>query len=74
MTNFVETKQMQDKCPEDYNKVDCICQTDDDCVNVENLNNWDGMTTGKCIPSNLNDTINVCEIFSWCPVEKDYGE
>lgn len=44
MTNFVETRQTQSKCEEDYHKVtDCICETDSDCpLNLPKDNNWNG--------------------------------
>lgn len=30
-----------------------------------------GILTGKCVFSDMNETINVCEIRGWCPVERD---
>lgn len=71
MTNFELTKQTQGVCAEDFNQVDCICQNDTDCQNIKDINfNWHGLPTGKCIETTENRTIKVCEIISWCPVEK----
>lgn len=47
MTNFVETKQTHGLCAEDYTKNDCLCQTDDDCKDIETDNSWNGIPTGK---------------------------
>ena len=30
-----------------------------------------GTQTGRCVSSDRLDDVNVCEINSWCPVEKD---
>ena len=30
-----------------------------------------GVPTGNCIKSSLNPEMRVCEIFAWCPVERD---
>ena len=30
-----------------------------------------GVRTGKCVKSDQNKSINVCEIYAWCPVELD---
>lgn len=43
MTNFMETKQTQSKCEEDYEAVDCICQSADDCKIDIPENNWNGV-------------------------------
>jgi hypothetical protein len=47
MTNFVETKQTQGLCAEDYTKNNCLCRTDEDCVAKETTNSWNGIPTGK---------------------------
>lgn len=71
MSNFVETRQNQDQCEEDYEEVDCICKNDTDCSNKMPSNSWNGMPTGNCIKSSTNESISVCEIETWCPVEKE---
>ncbi|CAF0928527.1 unnamed protein product [Brachionus calyciflorus] len=72
MTNFVETRQSQDLCDEDYTKVDCLCEQDEDCMNHLSVNNaWNGIPTGRCIESSINSTFKVCEISTWCPVERE---
>lgn len=69
MTNFVETRQTQSQCEEDYEQVDCICKNDTDCSKIIPMNTWNGIPTGNCIQSSTNESINVCEIETWCPVE-----
>ena len=31
-----------------------------------------GIPTGKCINSTEKKDTNVCELSSWCPIERDY--
>lgn len=71
MSNFVETRQTQSQCDEDYNEVDCECQTDSDCSKKLPTNSWNGIPTGNCIKSSVNESIKVCEIESWCPIERE---
>lgn len=72
MTNFVETQQTHGLCDENYLKNDCLCKTDNDCVNrVEPTNSWNGIPTGKCVTSSINSSVTVCQIASWCPVENE---
>lgn len=73
MTNFVETRQTQSKCEEDYRSVNCLCTLDTDCTMSQVGNNWNGIPTGKCIQSQHNASLKVCEIYSWCPVERDFN-
>ena len=30
-----------------------------------------GVRTGKCVKSDQNASISVCQIYAWCPVELD---
>ena len=30
-----------------------------------------GVRTGKCVKSDQNVSISVCQIYAWCPVELD---
>lgn len=71
MSNFVETRQTQSQCDEDYNEVDCECQTDSDCSTKVPTNSWNGIPTGNCIKSSVNESVKVCEIESWCPIERE---
>ena len=42
MTNFIETRQKQDVCHEDYTSSLFNCKTDDDCKAKVKNNNWNG--------------------------------
>lgn len=42
MTNFIETRQKQDFCHEDYTSSLFNCKTDDDCKAKVKNNNWNG--------------------------------
>jgi hypothetical protein len=44
MTNFVETKQTQGECHEDYTTSEFLCHVDQDCLIKQNtVNNWNGL-------------------------------
>ncbi|CAF0928545.1 unnamed protein product [Brachionus calyciflorus] len=69
MSNFLKTKQTQDRCPEESTKYKAICQNDSDCENLGSAaNSWNGIPTGKCIRKDNKTNI---KIFSWCPVEDE---
>ncbi|XP_035222015.1 P2X purinoceptor 4-like [Stegodyphus dumicola] len=71
ITNIVITSnQTQGKCPEDP-EVGTLCQSDSDCRQGLSFITGNGVQTGKCVKSDINKTLNVCEIFAWCPVERD---
>ena len=54
------------------NKINCICTNDSDCNHLSlTTNNWNGVPTGNCIQSIYNESLKVCEINSWCPVERN---
>ena len=38
---------------------------------VQNMLKGHGQETGKCVPSDRSPNIKVCEVGSWCPVERD---
>lgn len=42
MTNFVETRQSQSLCEEDFLRVNCTCKIDSDCLKNIPQNNWNG--------------------------------
>ena len=68
-TNVIVTpNQKQGKCPES-DKFDVKCESDADCPEGEAVNNGNGVRTGKCVRNEKNES--VCEIYAWCPVEKD---
>lgn len=72
MTNYIESTQSPGKCDEDDTKRQAICNTDNDCkIDESLLNLWNGVPTGKCIQSTVNAKKKVCEIYAWCPVERD---
>lgn len=72
MTNMIITpKQSQGKCPEDPKFKDVHCKTDNDCPNRKPVKNGNGIRTGRCVKSNRNASILVCEIYGWCPTEVD---
>ncbi|XP_015906759.2 P2X purinoceptor 4 [Parasteatoda tepidariorum] len=70
ITNVVITSnQTQGICPEDPEITKCT--TDADCVPGGSVITGNGVFTGKCITSDVNETVTVCEIKAWCPVERD---
>lgn len=71
MTNVVFTpNQTQGTCPEDP-QYGAICKNESDCTRGVPTNNGNGIQSGKCVQSAQNTSINVCEIYAWCPVEVD---
>jgi len=73
MTNMILTpNQTQAKCPEDPRFVDNQCDDDDDCSPaLMPVRNGNGVRTGKCVVSDRNGKVKVCEIYGWCPTEVD---
>ena len=81
MTNVVLTpNQTRGLCPEDASEMsDVICASNPSSVcregKVANLVKGHGTQTGNCVSSDRpiddRDDVKVCEIRSWCPVEKD---
>lgn len=70
ITNVVITaNQTQGQCPEDPDVSKCF--SDRDCRPGKALITGNGVYTGKCVTSDQNSTLKVCEIFGWCPVERD---
>jgi hypothetical protein len=49
------------------------CKTGDDCLqNFELIQKYDGIPTGRCNQTSLNNqTTGLCEIIAWCPVESE---
>lgn len=41
------------------------------CIRGTSLPIGSGVMTGNCIPSSVDTSLNVCEIYAWCPVERD---
>ncbi|KAG8201730.1 hypothetical protein JTE90_012791 [Oedothorax gibbosus] len=71
-TNIVITaNQSQGNCPEDLTVPGAICHSDDDCQHGSQLVTGNGVLSGECVPSDVNKTVNVCQIYGWCPVERD---
>lgn len=38
---------------------------------ISNFFTFPGVRTGECVKSDRNSSINVCEIYGWCPTEID---
>lgn len=48
-----------------------LCDSPQNCIRGQSLPIGNGAMTGRCIPSDANSSVNVCEIFAWCPIEQD---
>lgn len=48
-----------------------LCNTPSQCHEGHSLPIGNGAMTGRCVPSDVNSSVNVCEIFAWCPIEQD---
>ncbi|CAD5125390.1 DgyrCDS13625 [Dimorphilus gyrociliatus] len=67
MTNMVFTpNQTQSICPEDPSMANVNCTVDSDCPKGAPVINGNGVRTGTC-----NVETKTCNIYAWCPVEKD---
>ncbi|XP_046564647.1 P2X purinoceptor 4-like isoform X2 [Haliotis rubra] len=74
MTNMVITpNQTFSECEEDPGVGDGLCTTDEDCPPNTPVIAGNGYRTGICINSTRNQTLRVCEIYAWCPVEIDHA-
>ncbi|KAK3710786.1 hypothetical protein QZH41_014009, partial [Actinostola sp. cb2023] len=72
ITNLIITPdQKQDVCPESDGINGVICRNDSDCTPNEPTLYGHGIQTGKCVNSTTNSTVQVCQIFAWCPIELD---
>lgn len=74
MTNMIITPdQTQGACPEDPDEKDVSCKNDSDCQAMEPVKYGHGVKTGRCVLADRGDKPrkNVCEIYTWCPVELD---
>ena len=47
------------------------CTTDVDCEIDQPVVNGNGVKTGRCNHDNNTSLGGTCEIYAWCPVEKD---
>nr|CAH0108652.1 unnamed protein product [Daphnia galeata] len=71
-TNIIITpNQSRGACSEDPDVFGALCDSSHNCVGGQSLPIGNGAMTGRCIPSDANSSINVCEIFAWCPIEQD---
>uniref|UniRef100_A0A4W3JCK7 Purinergic receptor P2X 2 n=1 Tax=Callorhinchus milii TaxID=7868 RepID=A0A4W3JCK7_CALMI len=59
-------------CAEDIEVPEANCTTDSDCVAGEMEMLGNGVKTGKCVT--YKDSTKTCEIYAWCPVEKEPDE
>ncbi|GFU29844.1 p2X purinoceptor 4 [Nephila pilipes] len=72
VTNIVITSnQTQSQCPEDVTIPGAKCVSNIDCHQGSPLVTGNGVLTGRCIKSDMNSTLKACEIYGWCPVERD---
>ncbi|XP_047122619.2 P2X purinoceptor 4a [Hydra vulgaris] len=69
----VTANQTQSVCPEDPRFKKNECKKDAQCLPpLAPVHNGNGLRTGKCVQSDRpNITHRVCEIYAWCPIEKD---
>jgi len=73
MTNVIATpNQRQTTCAEDPEVDGAKCEVNADCEQHKGtiLPGGNGAVTGECIHDNSTET-KTCEIFGWCPLEKD---
>ncbi|KAK4019347.1 hypothetical protein OUZ56_001370 [Daphnia magna] len=71
-TNIIITpNQTRRTCSEDPGVHGALCNTPSQCHEGHSLPIGNGAMTGRCVPSDVNSSVNVCEIFAWCPIEQD---
>ncbi|XP_062383923.1 P2X purinoceptor 4a isoform X1 [Sardina pilchardus] len=69
LTNLIVTQnQTQTQCAE-IPSVASVCSSDKDCKAGFRGPRSNGVQTGKCV--NFNHTVKTCEVFAWCPLERD---
>ncbi|XP_056135693.1 P2X purinoceptor 4b [Lampris incognitus] len=69
LTNIIVTPhQTQSRCPELPNP-STICTDDSHCTEGKQDPRGSGIQTGLCV--NYSDTVQTCEVLSWCPLEVD---
>ncbi|XP_071378139.1 P2X purinoceptor 4b [Centroberyx affinis] len=69
LTNIIVTaNQTQASCPELPNP-STICIDDCDCIEGHSDPRSNGIQTGFCV--NYSNTVQTCEVLSWCPLEID---
>ncbi|XP_055957799.1 P2X purinoceptor 4 isoform X2 [Patella vulgata] len=72
MTNVIVTPgQQQTTCLESPSVPDGLCSTKKPCEPDTPVVNGNGVKTGNCKQLPTNSSVEVCEIYAWCPVEKD---
>nr|XP_040047102.1 P2X purinoceptor 5-like [Gasterosteus aculeatus aculeatus] len=72
VTNFLETpNQTLGYCAESVKVLDGRCRGDDDCEEGKMVTAGNGIMSGRCLTKGGNST-GSCEVFSWCPIEKEY--
>ncbi|KAJ0067815.1 hypothetical protein NL108_011041, partial [Boleophthalmus pectinirostris] len=69
LTNMIVTPdQIQSRCPEPPSP-SSVCVDDCDCIEGLNHPKGNGIQTGLCV--NFSDSVQTCQVFSWCPLEFD---
>nr|5F1C_A Chain A, Crystal structure of an invertebrate P2X receptor from the Gulf Coast tick in the presence of ATP and Zn2+ ion at 2.9 Angstroms [Amblyomma maculatum]5F1C_B Chain B, Crystal structure of an invertebrate P2X receptor from the Gulf Coast tick in the presence of ATP and Zn2+ ion at 2.9 Angstroms [Amblyomma maculatum]5F1C_C Chain C, Crystal structure of an invertebrate P2X receptor from the Gulf Coast tick in the presence of ATP and Zn2+ ion at 2.9 Angstroms [Amblyomma maculatum] len=77
-TNLIITPSQEIKtCPEDPSIKEAHCKSENDttsCTAGKSIMIGNGVMTGRCVQAaKPQETLHVCEISGWCPVEQDYG-
>uniref|UniRef100_G3NSP9 Purinergic receptor P2X, ligand-gated ion channel, 8 n=1 Tax=Gasterosteus aculeatus TaxID=69293 RepID=G3NSP9_GASAC len=57
--------------PQSVKVLDGRCRGDDDCEEGKMVTAGNGIMSGRCLTKGGNST-GSCEVFSWCPIEKEY--
>ncbi|CAL8343038.1 unnamed protein product [Lota lota] len=71
LTNMiVTTNQKVSHCPE-IPQPSTVCSDDSHCTTGLKDLRGNGVRTGLCV--NYSDTVQTCEVISWCPLEEDTG-
>ncbi|KAG7281424.1 hypothetical protein CRUP_029873 [Coryphaenoides rupestris] len=70
VTNFIETPtQKLGLCAESPKVFAGRCTADDDCKGGHTVLSGHGVMSGRCLKNDEN-SYGTCEIYAWCPVEK----
>ncbi|XP_041796101.1 P2X purinoceptor 5-like isoform X2 [Chelmon rostratus] len=73
VTNFLETpNQKLGYCAESTRVLHGHCRDDEDCEEGQMVVAGNGMMTGRCLRKD-EDSTGSCEIYGWCPAERDYN-
>ncbi|XP_026989343.1 P2X purinoceptor 4a isoform X2 [Tachysurus fulvidraco] len=69
LTNLnITPNQTQSRCPENPG-LETSCDSARDCKRGFHDSRRNGVQTGRCV--NFSETEKTCEVYAWCPLEKD---